>query len=249
MKKKYIAFTILISLFLFSCRNIIKSEYETRLYSIRLKKVSKIKEPLKLFFKNKGAKFSDDGKFVLDKDISTIIMTDTKTNLKILEKILEKEKIILHSISIIGMCSTTDYESPFSWSYAFETEEPEDIEIVHSIYNARFIPSDKYIIMSKKYERIRSSREFFFQIEKNTRFMNELLSEPGIVKVDKVEDDTFSIVPDWFLPKNIKLYDIYTNRSLKYDYFIFIDKETKRIFLYKYSYKKFKENKAVSADG
>lgn len=126
--------------------------------------------------------------------------------------------IICTTLSSCGYFNSGTWEDDTeSWNKVFGEDVPKEVEIVHS----RFWKSAHW-----SYE-----FEVFFELKTtHSFFKNYFINNNGVKKVKKLEfqDHYFQEKPNWFLPKTIENYVIWTNENENLK--IFVDKKTYHVF-------------------
>ena len=122
--------------------------------------------------------------------------------------------------------SGTWEDDPDNWERAFYSSKPDGVIVTHSKYTRFAHWSDEYI--------------YFFEIEHNDSLLNHLIREFELVNVligsanfTEAMEAIGEEAPAWFIPKMMKKYELWTYKDFDQTNFrLFLDTETKSIFLY-----------------
>ena len=114
-------------------------------------------------------------------------------------------------------------DDPDNWGRAFNSIKPDYVEVVHSLYTRMPHWSYEY--------------EYFFEIEKNIEFREQLISSNSLIQIRLHNNNFFfnSKIPKWFVPKGYKKYKMYVFEKDDFSNFRFFeDIENGKIYLYDY---------------
>ena len=131
--------------------------------------------------------------------------------------------ILWTAVVSISSCSSGTWENDDkNWQRAFDTNLPKEIRLKHSYY--------------WRSTHVFLEQEYFFEIEHTDSLEKEFLKGTDLVKVDSTNSVSihfFGEKPKWFVPDGFQNYEIY--KSSRFDnYYLFIDKQRKSIFLTDY---------------
>ncbi|MEE1899928.1 PRKCSH domain-containing protein [Flavobacterium rakeshii] len=113
-----------------------------------------------------------------------------------------------------------------NWERIFYEEKPENI----TVNNSWFWQSSHWT-----YEYC-----FFIEIKNNPQFISKLIEENNLGKVENTEIDNdllyfFSDKPEWFIPRDIKAYDVWKVKGVYENKKLFLDRQDGTIFLTDFS--------------
>ena len=136
--------------------------------------------------------------------------------------------LFLGLIILLGGCgsSGTWDDDPQNWTRAFNSQQPKDINVIHSKY---------WRSAHWTYE-----FQYFFEIEKNDKLKAQLFSENKLKKIEGKEAEDamsgfFGEKPEWFIPEEADEYEIYVYEEEPRGHFrLFINKKSGKIYLTDY---------------
>jgi hypothetical protein len=120
--------------------------------------------------------------------------------------------------------SGTWEDDPENWERAFHYSKPNDVVVVHSRFS-------RFAHWTNEYE-------YFFQIEPNEKFLDNILSANNLEIIDKKIYQEFFLDPGfnrpaWFLLKDLDHFKVWGYKDFKLNHFlVFLDNEDQSIFLY-----------------
>ncbi len=116
--------------------------------------------------------------------------------------------------------SGTWEDDPGNWQRAFNTRQPDDVTVVHSLY--------------KRMPHFTYEFEYYFQIEANAALREQLFEGTDMVRVEGGGDVKLhqGSAPSWFVPKDPGHYEVWQCRDrFECSLTVFIDTDTGDLFI------------------
>ena len=134
--------------------------------------------------------------------------------------------IILFTLLILSGCgyfkAGTWENDPQNWHRVYGFDPPDHVQIINSYYwrSAHFT----------------LEFEFYFEIAPNNEVLETFLSDESLRKVKPQNEwiDFFQTKPEWFIPKDIKHYEVWIAKDSGDNFKLFVDKDTGHIFWTQY---------------
>ncbi|MDX9858609.1 MAG: hypothetical protein RBT76_12520 [candidate division Zixibacteria bacterium] len=129
----------------------------------------------------------------------------------------------LIAFALVGcgyLMSGTWEDDPGNWQRAFNTRQPDDVTVVHSLY--------------KRMPHFTYEFEYYFQIEANAALREQLFQGTDMVRVEGGGDvkRCHTSGPSWFVPKAPEKYEVWRCRDrFECSFTVFIDTDTGDLFL------------------
>lgn len=130
--------------------------------------------------------------------------------------------IALTLISCFNSAGTWEDDNE-NWKRAFNYTPTDSIEVIHSWY--------------WKSPHFTFEHEYFFELTYNETIKEQFLTGNDLFQLDSSDYSSihhFNEKPNWFTPKEYHNYDVWSSYEYP-NYFVFIDKTKRRIFLSDYS--------------
>jgi hypothetical protein len=117
-------------------------------------------------------------------------------------------------------------DDPHNWTRAFNSEKPNDVNVIHSKYWRSSYWTNEY--------------QSFFEIENNEKLRAQLFSENSFIIIEDKEAEKamlnyFGKKPEWFIPGKTADYNIYVyEKQLRGNFRVYINKRSGKIYLTDY---------------